>query len=282
MSRDATHVLVVSCAALLIGAQALTAQSPGKTLPVFVDGQAQIVPGFHDSTQWIHQELWVETDFDTDGDGHKDRMHVDVTRPRQTDTEGLRVPVVYESSPYFSGTSGERKYLWDVKQEVGAAPPPRTSQPPPPFRAVHPRISNSRGGDLGSARFRRGPLRSARHRAFAGMSHGRRRAGRACTQGRDRLAERTSAWLHHRDRQHRGQGTVVDRQGRHDGDLVRRHAANRRGDHRSKGARSDHPDLAQHRLLPVLSQQRTGASPRRLARRGRRFSLRLHSLAAVL
>ncbi len=55
-----------------------------KTLPVFVDGQAQIVPGFSDPTQWVRQELWVETEFDTDGDGKRDRVHVDVT-PSQAD-----------------------------------------------------------------------------------------------------------------------------------------------------------------------------------------------------
>ena len=37
--------------------------------------------------------------------------------------------MIYESSPYYAGTSGDRQFLWDVKQEVGAQPPPRTSQP---------------------------------------------------------------------------------------------------------------------------------------------------------
>ena len=118
-------------------------QLPPRTLPVFANGQAQIVPGFQDSTQWIRQELWVETTFDSDGDGRRDRMHVDVTRPRQTDTEGLKVPVIYESSPYFAGTSGPREFLWDVKQEVGAPPPPRTSQPAIAFVSARSRISNS-------------------------------------------------------------------------------------------------------------------------------------------
>ncbi len=85
----------------------------------------------------------METDFNSDGDGKKDRMRMDVTRPRQTESEGLKVAVVYESSPYFAGTSGDRKYLWDVKQEVGAPPPPRTDQPAPPFKADRPFISNS-------------------------------------------------------------------------------------------------------------------------------------------
>ncbi|HXF24109.1 MAG TPA: Xaa-Pro dipeptidyl-peptidase [Gemmatimonadaceae bacterium] len=119
-----------------------TAAAQDRSAPVFKDGMAQIVPGFADSTSWVRQELWVETGFDTDGDGKPDRMHVDVTRPRQTDTEGLKVSVVYESSPYFAGTSGPRQYLWNVKQEVGATPTQREHQPEIPFKAVRPRISN--------------------------------------------------------------------------------------------------------------------------------------------
>ena len=130
------------CIGILCAAPTNSASAQGKTVPVFTNGMAQIVPGFQDSTAWIHQELWVETGFDTDGDGRPDRMHVDVTRPRQTDTEGLRVSVVYESSPYFAGTSGPRQYLWNVKQEVGATPTQREHQPEIPFKAVRPRISN--------------------------------------------------------------------------------------------------------------------------------------------
>jgi X-Pro dipeptidyl-peptidase len=119
------------------------AQTPARTVPVFENGQAQVVPGFADSTQWIRQTLWVETEFDSDRDGKHDRVFVDVTRQRQTETEGLKVAVIYESSPYFSGTSGARQYLWDVKQEVGTTPPQRTSQPEIGFRAQKDRISNS-------------------------------------------------------------------------------------------------------------------------------------------
>jgi len=61
---------------------------------VIVDGQAQVVEAFKDKQAWIKHHLWVETTFDSDGDGRLDRMHVDVTRPKQTDTEGLKEPVV--------------------------------------------------------------------------------------------------------------------------------------------------------------------------------------------
>lgn len=98
--------------------------------PVFEDGQAQIVEAFSDPDAWIREELWVEAPFDSDGDGEPDRLHVAVVRPAQTESEGLQVPSIYESSPYFSGTSGPREYLWDVRQELGEPSPPRDNNPP--------------------------------------------------------------------------------------------------------------------------------------------------------
>ncbi|CAN5471615.1 Xaa-Pro dipeptidyl-peptidase [soil metagenome] len=101
---------------------------PDQAKPVFVDGQAQIVPEFNTPDTWIRENFWVQTDFDSDKDGKLDRVHVDVTRPVQTNTEGLKVPVIYESSPYFAGT-GDGDINWDVHQELGAAPKPRTFHP---------------------------------------------------------------------------------------------------------------------------------------------------------
>jgi X-Pro dipeptidyl-peptidase len=103
------------------------------------------VPAFEDQAQWVRHRLWVETEVDSDGDKKRDRVHVDVARPRQTETEGLKVPVIYESSPYFAGTSGDRKFLWNVNQELGAEPPPRESQPEIEFRADRERISTNQG-----------------------------------------------------------------------------------------------------------------------------------------
>ena len=124
--------LASAYAALLAGAlaaQAPTTQEPAaKAAPVFVDGQAQVVDAFKSQKDWIKQFLWVETSFDSDGDGKTDRVHVDVWRPKQTDTEGLKVPVIYETSPYFAGTGNDTPN-WDPKQEVGAAPPKRKPAP---------------------------------------------------------------------------------------------------------------------------------------------------------
>jgi X-Pro dipeptidyl-peptidase len=147
MTRCAARLVRLRAVFALASAAALTAlasaQAPPPAKPVFLDGQAQVVPGFQDPAQWIHQTLWVETEFDSDGDGSHDRVFVDVTRPRQTETEALRVPVIYESSPYFAGTMGPREFLWNVRQEVGETPPPRTSQPSIEFKPVRANVSTS-------------------------------------------------------------------------------------------------------------------------------------------
>jgi X-Pro dipeptidyl-peptidase len=119
------------------------AQSDNKAQPVFENGEAQIVPAFENRDDWIRHDLWVETEFDTDGDQKPDRMHVAVTRPKQTDTEGLKLPVIYETSPYYAGTAGfPDGMFWDVKHELGEVPKDRV-HPEVKRRGERPIISNS-------------------------------------------------------------------------------------------------------------------------------------------
>ncbi len=115
-----------------------------KAAPVFKDGEAQIVALFDTPDKWIRHDLWVETTFDTDGDGKLDRMHVSVTRPFQTETEGLKLPIIYETSPYYAGTAGTLPgTFWDVKHEVGVKPPIERTHPSVKRTGTRPIISNS-------------------------------------------------------------------------------------------------------------------------------------------
>ena len=103
-------------------------QTAEKAAPLFKNGEAQVVSAFEDPSKWIRHDLWVETTFDSDGDGKLDRMHVSVTRPKQTETEGLKLPVIYETSPYYAGVAPNVEGLfWDVKHELGEMPGPRVS-----------------------------------------------------------------------------------------------------------------------------------------------------------
>ncbi len=93
---------------------------------VIEDGQAQVIPSFNEPKHWIKEEVWVESNFDSDQDGKPDRLHVFITRPFQTETKGLKLPIVYMSSPYYGLTLGKmlgindsKKYMWNVYHELG-------------------------------------------------------------------------------------------------------------------------------------------------------------------
>lgn len=133
---------------LFLQAPASLSHGDEPTVPIFKDGEAQIVPGFQDSDYWIRHDLWVETEFDSDGNGKFDRMHVSVTRPRQTESEGLKLPVVYVTSPYFAGTGPSgTDYFWDPRQELGDDPKKHPETPPVKRRGVRPIISKSHAKD---------------------------------------------------------------------------------------------------------------------------------------
>ncbi len=117
------HLYFAGFIALFLASSGIVfAQKNTSAQPVFENGEAQVVKAFEDPSRWIRHDLWVETSFDTDGDGKKDRMHVAVTRPYQTEFAGLKLPVVYVSSPYFAGVAPDVEgVFWNVKHELGAS-----------------------------------------------------------------------------------------------------------------------------------------------------------------
>ena len=124
-------------AALARPVQALPVAAPPEVVPTFVDGLAQPVFS-NDGAGWVRGEVWVQTDVDSDGDGKPDRMHADYAVPGEAVAEGLKVPIVYEDSPYFAGLAGASEYSnWSVDEALGAAPPPR------PFAAFFPGTNTS-------------------------------------------------------------------------------------------------------------------------------------------
>lgn len=129
---------------LLLGFVSISqGQMAEKSGPIIKNGEAQVVEAFSDPSEWIRHDLWVETTFDSDGDGELDRMHVDVTRPKQTESEGLKLPVIYESSPYYAGTAGlDKGIFWDVQHELGEPAKPR-KHPEVTRLGERPIISNS-------------------------------------------------------------------------------------------------------------------------------------------
>jgi predicted acyl esterase len=107
--------------------KSLAAPEPAGAVPTFINGLAQNV--FTATRRdWVQGQVWVESSFDSDGDGKLDRMHADYVLPPETMTDGLKVPVIYEDSPYFAGTAPNYSN-WNVAHELGAQPPARAFAP---------------------------------------------------------------------------------------------------------------------------------------------------------
>ncbi|MGF7437411.1 Xaa-Pro dipeptidyl-peptidase [Lentilactobacillus senioris] len=73
--------------------------------PLFFNGKAQAV---FDTRQLIHDVVYVESDLDSDRDGKRDLLKVEVLRPAETEPDldnSITVPVIYTASPYNQGTN---------------------------------------------------------------------------------------------------------------------------------------------------------------------------------
>ena len=201
--------------------------------PIFVDGQAQIVPAFAGQRAVASREAVGRNGVRLRSRRPR-RPCVRGRRPgqRQTETEGLKVPVVYESSPYCAGTSGNRQFLWNVQQEIGAEPPPRSSQPAVAFKPDREAVSNS----LVAAWVPRGFAVVHSDAPGTGLSQG------CVTVGADpeQLAPKAVIdWLNGRAEGFRTIDGTEDvtaawsaRQGRDDRNLLQRNYPRRRGCHR--------------------------------------------------
>jgi predicted acyl esterase len=122
------------------GTMAAPAPEPAPAVPTFVNGLSQNVFSAN-TADWISGDVWVQSDMDTDGDGKLDRLHADYTLPKETLTDGLKVPVIYEDSPYYAGTAPNYSN-WNVNHELGAQPPERSFAPFWNARNTSPQISN--------------------------------------------------------------------------------------------------------------------------------------------
>lgn len=85
--------------------------------PLFVDGVAQPIFEYSDPTQAngdtgvVRFCVYVETNYDTDGDGKLDLVKALVQLPHEV-LDGLQVSTIYEARPYITGcTAGATPYV---------------------------------------------------------------------------------------------------------------------------------------------------------------------------
>lgn len=126
LSAAAATALVVAALA-----SPASAQQSQPVTPTFVDGLAQPVFSTNPA-DWYSGEVWVQAPFDSDHDGAPDRIHADFSAPAEVLTQGLKVPVIFEDSPYYAGTADQYSN-WGVDHELGSPP---ASRPRAPFWAA--------------------------------------------------------------------------------------------------------------------------------------------------
>ena len=75
------------------------------------DGVTQPVFPFANA---IEEVVFVESGVDSDGDGARDRIRIRISRPGETESQGIKVPVVFEHSPYRGDLGGLPNHPVDV------------------------------------------------------------------------------------------------------------------------------------------------------------------------
>ncbi len=111
--------LLVVAAALPLAAVSPAAAAPAKpdrptpTPPPWLKVENGVSQPQFDLANAVEETLFVQTEVDSDLDGKKDRVRVRLSRPGETETEGIKVPVVFEHSPYRYNTGGGENHNVD-------------------------------------------------------------------------------------------------------------------------------------------------------------------------
>ncbi|MBN6057350.1 Xaa-Pro dipeptidyl-peptidase [Nonomuraea sp. RK-328] len=113
------EILAMSLSVLLALSWGPPPAAAGVPAAVVADGVTQPVFSRADA---IKQTVYVEVaGTDSDGDGAPDRVAVDVLRPKETE-QGLKVPVIMESSPYYAGGNDVANHVVDVDADGNPLP----------------------------------------------------------------------------------------------------------------------------------------------------------------
>src|SRR5262245_35318181 len=96
-SRRRGFLAAVALATALAVAGAPAASATAKPKIKVSGGLTQPVFSYADA---IREHVRVQSTVDSDGDGKKDLIRVDIIRPKESDS-GLKVPVIMQESPYY-------------------------------------------------------------------------------------------------------------------------------------------------------------------------------------
>ena len=113
-SRRRGFLAAVTLATALVVAGAPAASATAKPEIKVSGGVTQPVFSYQDA---IREHVRVQSPVDSDGDGKKDLVRVDIIRPKESGS-GLKVPVIMHESPYYDNPGvGFEAEQQDVRRE---------------------------------------------------------------------------------------------------------------------------------------------------------------------
>jgi X-Pro dipeptidyl-peptidase len=99
--------------AVVTPAVAAPAKSDRPTPPPWLKVENGVSAPQFDLADAVEETLFVQTEVDSDLDGVRDRVRVRLSRPGETETQGIKVPVIFEHSPYRYNTGGGENHNVD-------------------------------------------------------------------------------------------------------------------------------------------------------------------------
>ena len=97
-SCRALAAAATALATLLLSPAPATAQE--RTPPPWLNLEGGVTQPVFPFENAIEETVFVESEVDSDGDGERDRVRIRISRPGGLGTERIKVPVVFEHSPY--------------------------------------------------------------------------------------------------------------------------------------------------------------------------------------
>jgi X-Pro dipeptidyl-peptidase len=110
--------------------------------PFFFNGKAQAV---FDTSRLIREVVYVEAPLDTDQDGKRDLLKLEILRPAETEA-GLQVATLFTASPYSQGVNGPagEELTYDVNVPLERKEPTETTYEEIQYQPVKPDLPAER------------------------------------------------------------------------------------------------------------------------------------------
>jgi X-Pro dipeptidyl-peptidase len=99
-SRHPRRALVTVVAAAIPSGAAAPAAAQEGTPPPWLSVENGVTQPVFPFANAIEETVFVESEVDSDGDGRLDRVRIRISRPGETESQAIKVPVVFEHSPY--------------------------------------------------------------------------------------------------------------------------------------------------------------------------------------